>query len=60
MCVCGCSHSLTGYNTKGTRAHTHRELIRKCYRAAPTVDWSDGIKKKRFPGANPTSLRLID
>jgi len=24
-----CSHSQTVYNTKGTRAHTHRELIRK-------------------------------
>ena len=23
------SHSQTGYNTKGTRAHTHRELIRE-------------------------------
>jgi len=25
----GCSHSQTVYTTKGTRAHTHRELIRK-------------------------------
>jgi len=24
-----CSHSQTVYSTKGTRAHTHRELIRK-------------------------------
>jgi len=33
-----CSHSQTVYNTKGTRAHTHRELIRKWLWAGNLTD----------------------